>query len=354
MTGNGRGRGPVPPQELSRSVRQFWMAVLILVALMVTAVVFYAAVESQLSGIQWSLTDSAYFAVLVMTTIGLTEVHRLSDPGKVFTILFAVTSLVMVAWAARNSVGVLVGRELLSEEMQRRRREKALRELHNHYIVCGYGRMGKETVTQLRRRGVPVAAIEQDPAALELLRNSGIPFVEGNATHDEVLKTAGVEGAKCLVAAVGKDEDNLFIVFSARLLNPHLYIVARAGEDATTDKLTRAGANRVLSPYVVGGRRLAAAAAEPGVMDVLEMVLHEEVDVEIASVIIPPDSPVLGRSLAESGVVREDGAMVLALIGRKNRIHTNPPRDAWLNSGDQLIVIGSRDQIAALKQAVSR
>jgi voltage-gated potassium channel len=343
----------VAPEELARSGRQFWIAVLILTVLLIAAVIFYAYIESRLSGVHWSLVDAVYLAALAVTTIGLREPHPLSDAGKLFTVVFAVASLLMVAWAARNAVGILVGREL-SEEMQRRRRERALRELHNHFIVCGYGRMGRETVTQLRRRNVPVAAVEQDPAALELLKGTDVPFVVGNATHDEVLKSAGIERARGLVAAVGKDEDNLFIVLSARLLNPHLHIVARASEDTTVDKLTRAGANRVLSPYVVGGRRLAAAASEPGVVDFLEMVLHEEVDVEIASVTIPPDSPVLGKSLADSGVIREDGAMVLALIARPARIHTNPPREAWLNSGDQLIVMGSNQQIAALRKAVAR
>jgi len=351
---NSWGRGPIPLEELSRSARQLWVALFMLAVLVALAIGFYVNIESRLSGADWSLMDAAYFSVLTITTIGFSEVHPLSSTGRLFTIGFAITSLLMVAWAARSVVGLLVGQQL-SAQVQRRRRERLVKAMRNHYIVCGYGRMGRETVEQLRRRGITTVVIEQDAAALDPLRGTNIPFVEGNATQDEHLRAAGIEVAKGLIAALGEDQDNLFAVLSARLLNPHLYIVARASQEATVDKLTRAGANWVLSPYVVAGRHLAAAAAEPGVVDFLEMVLHrEDLDVEIVSITIPPNSPVIGKSLAESGVVHEGGAMVLAVIGRNNRIHTNPRAEAWFNSGDQLIVMGSRQQIAALERVVTR
>ena len=242
----------LPLQELSRSARQFWLTVLALVLLMILAIAFYFNVENRLSGTHWSLVDGLYMAVLIITTIGMREVHPLSQTGKVFTSGFAVTGVVLLALAARSAARFLVGQQL-SEQAQRRRRLRALKEMRNHYIVCGYGRMGREAVQQLRRRGLPVVVIEQDPTALEPLREGGIPFVEGNATQDEHLQQAGVEHARCLIAAVGTDEDNLFVVLSARLLNSNLFIVARAGAEATVDKLMRAGANRVLSPFTVGG-----------------------------------------------------------------------------------------------------
>ena len=213
-------------QELRRSARQLWLAIAALLVLVIAAMSFYLNVESDLSSTQWSVVDSLYMAVLTITTIGFTEVHPLSQPGRVFTICFAVASLMLVALAVRGAASLLLGQQL-SEEVQRRRRLRALKDMRNHYIVCGYGRMGREAVHQLRRRGLPVVVIEQDPAALEPLRESGIPFVEGNATEDEHLRQAGVERAKCLIAAVGTDEDNVFVVLSARLLNFELHIVAR-------------------------------------------------------------------------------------------------------------------------------
>jgi len=346
---NTKRRRLLPLEDLRRSARGFWIALFVLLGLLVVAISFYVNVESRLSGIPWTLVDGIYMAVLIITTIGFTEVHALSQPGRAFTTGFAITGLVLLALAARSAASFLVGQQL-SEQAQLRRRLRTLNEMKDHYIVCGYGRMGREAVQQLRRRGLPVVVIEQDPSALDQLREIGIPFVEGNATQDEHLRAAGVERAKGLIAAVGTDEDNLFVVLSARLLKFDLHVVARAGAEATVDKLRRAGANRVLSPFTVGGRQLAAAAAEPGVLDFLEMVLHkEDLDVEIAAVQVPNESSALGKGMLDSGVMREGGAMILAVTDHTGRIHTNPRPDTELSPGDSLIAMGSREQLAALQ-----
>ena len=338
------------PADLSRAARRFWIALLFLALLMVFAAAVYVNIESRMSGIRWSVIDAVYMAVITIATIGFAEVHPLSQFGRAFTTGFAVTGIILAACAVRSAASLLLG-EQLTHEVERRRRLRALRYVRDHYIVCGYGRMGREAVAQLRRRGLSVVVIEQEPGALERLREGGILYVEGNATQDEHLKSAGVERARVFIAAVGTDEDNLFVVLSARLLNPSLYIIARAGHEAAVDKLTRAGANRVLSPYVVGGRTLAAAAAQPGVQDFLEMVMHrEDLDVEIASIAITSDAAVAGKSLAASGLAQEGGAMILAITDAQGCFHTNPRRDRLLNAGDQLIAMGSRAQLAVLQQ----
>jgi voltage-gated potassium channel len=350
MTGSDWVSRLIPAQELRRSARQFWVAVMFLLLLMVLAATVYVNVESRLSGEPWTTTDGIYMAVLTITTIG-GEVHPLTQFGRAFTIGFAITGIALAAFAVRSALSLLLGQQL-SAEVQRRRRLRALREIRDHYIVCGYGRMGREALEQLRRRGLRVAVIEQNPAALEQLRESDVPFVEGNATQDEHLRAAGIARAKGLIAAVGTEEDNVFIVLSARLLNPRLDIVARAGQEETVDKLMRAGANRVLSPYVVGGRALAAAAAEPGVADFLEIVLHrEDLDVKIAAVAISADSPAVGRPRGAPGGEQEGGAMILAIVNERGQFHTNPPPDTALNPGDRLIAMGSRAQLAALEKA---
>jgi len=341
-----------PLEDLSRSARQFWVLLFVLLVLMLVAVAFLVNVESRLSREDWSFVDAAYMAVLTITTIGFMEVHPLSQAGRFFTTGFAITGLVLLALAVRSAASFLVGQQL-SERVHLRRRLRALREMTNHYVVCGYGRMGRETVHQLRRRGLPTVVIEQDPAALELLRETDVPFVEGNATEDEQLRNAGVERARCLIAAVGTDEDNLFIVLSARLLNPNLHIVARAGREGTVDKLRRAGANSVHSPYVGGGRDLAFAAMDPGVVHFLEQVLHqEELDVDIFTVSVPDDSPVVGEPMLGSGVMQEGGAMILGVIQANNRLHTNPRPNTTVNAGDTLIAMGTREQLARLERAV--
>lgn len=346
------GRGNLTlSADLGRAARQLWVTLLLLALLVVVAASFYLTLESQESHTRWTLIDAIYMAVITITTIGFGEVHPLSQLGRAFTTGFAIVGIGLAAFAVRSAASLLLGQQF-SDEVQRRRRLRAVNEMRDHYIVCGYGRMGREAAAQLRRRGEAVVVIEQDAAALERLRNGDIPFIEGNATQDENLRSAGVEHAKCLVAAVATDEDNLFVVLSARLLNPNLHIVARAGQEATVGKLTRAGANRVLSPYVVGGRTLASAAAQPGVHDFLEMVLHgDEMDVEIASIAVPAGSSLVGKTISDAAVLHEGGAMILAIISAQGQFYTNPRADRSIAAGDRLIAMGSRAQLAALQDA---
>ncbi len=319
---------------------------------MVVAVWYYLYIESGHSGVGWSLVDALYMVVLTVTTIGFEEVHPLTQSGRMFTTAFAVTGIALVALAVRSAARLLVEQQL-SAEVQRRRRLRTLKEMKDHYIVCGYGRMGRETVHQLRRRGLPTVVIDQDADALQLLRETDIPFVEGNATEDECLRNAGIERAKCLIAAVGTDEDNLFVVLSARLLNPALYIVARAGRGEAVDKLQRAGANSVHSPYVGGGRDLAFAAMRPGVIHFIEQVLHqEELDVDILTVPVPDGSPVLGKPMLGSGVMQEGGAMILAVIAANGKLQTNPRPNTAVNPGDTLVAMGTSEQLARIEEAV--
>ncbi len=342
----------IPFGELRRSARQLWILLALLLGLMAGGVFYYVSYESKQTGVEWTVVDGVYMVVLTMTTIGFAEVHSLSETGRLFTTGFAVLGLGLVALAIRRAAGLLVGQQF-SAEVQRRRRLRALREIRDHYIVCGYGRMGRETVHQLRRRGLSVVVVEQDPAAIEGLQEHDIPYVEGNATQDEHLHAAGVERARCLITAVATDEDNLFIVLSARLLNPRLYIVARASREETVDKLQRAGANSVHSPYVGGGRDLAFAAVEPRVVHFLEQVLHRaEFDVDFRSVSVPDDSPVLGKPMLGSGVMQEGGAMILAVLSSDRQLRTNPRPNTTVNPGDTIIAMGTREQVARLEKAV--
>ena len=323
-----------------------------LALLFILGVAYYVNVESSLAHTPWSLIDAVYMAVLTITTIGFKEVHALSDFGKVFQTGFAVTGVLLAAWAVRSAASILVSQQL-SLQAQRRRRLKALEAVSDHYIVCGYGRMARETVAQLQRRGHQVVVIEMDEAALERVREDEIHFIEGNATDDGSLRSAGIERARGLVAAVGTDEDNLFIVLSARLLNPTLHIVARAGREETVDKLRRAGANSVHSPYIGGGRDLAYAAMDPSVVHFLEQVLHhEELDLDILTVFVPEGSPTIDKPMLGSGVMQEGGAMILGMITSEGKLHTNPRPETTVSRGDNIIAIGTREQLAMLQRAV--
>ncbi len=340
-------------EDINRAARHFWIAICLLAVLMTVAVVFYMAVESRLSHVQWSGSDSVYQAVLVITTVGSKEVHKLTQTGQLFTSGFALAGVLLVAFAVRSAASLVLGQQL-SERAQQRRRLRALTDIRNHYIVCGYGRMGREIVHQLQRRRLPAVVIDEDPAALEDLQDGRTPYVQGNATQDDHLRGAGIERAKCLIAAVGRDEDNVFIVLSARLLNPSIHIVARAGQEETVDKLRRAGANSVHSPYVMGGRDLAYAAVQPGVVHFLEQVLHqEELDVDIVAVPVREGSPVIGEPMLGSGVMQEGGAMILGVITAGGELGTNPRPNTTVSAGDTLIAMGTSAQLDALRRAVA-
>lgn len=342
--------GGVPLPELTRSARRLWLALGLLALLMAGAVLFYTRVESRLSGAHWTLVDGIYMAVLTVTTIGFSEVHPLSKSGELFTSGFALAGILLLAGAARSAVELALG-EQISAELQRRRRLKTLSKLENHYLVCGFGRMGREVVRLLSQRRLPMAVIEQDPALAEELQQSGIPFVQGNATHDANLLAAGIQRAKGLVAVTATDEDNLFIVLSARVLNPKLYIVSRASTEASIEKLKRAGADRVLSPYVVGAHQIAHAVIQPGVVDFLELVLHsEELDLEIGGIEVQQGWAAADRPMRDTGICCEGGAVILAVRDRQGHFRTNPSANTVVSPGELLIAMGTRDQLGALER----
>lgn len=223
--------------------------------------------------------------------------------------------------------------------------------LRDHHIICGHGRMGQEIVRQLLRHGADLVVIERDPEQVAQLQDAGILFVAGNATDDEALLRAGVERAKSLVAVTSTDEDNLFLTLSARALNPNLYIVARCANPGAHDKFTRAGANRVISPYVTGGRQMAAALLRPVLVDFLELFLRaEEVDMDMAEVSVAPDAPFVGQTLARAAIREQCGAGVIAIRGPDERFHTNPSPDYVIRPGDVLIALGTPEQLNRLEQ----
>ncbi|UCH33298.1 MAG: potassium channel protein [Armatimonadota bacterium] len=318
-----------------------------LLLLLIAAVLYYKFAE------HYELVDAVFMTIITISTVGYREVRMLSPAGKMFTVLFILGGLATATLALRYGAELVVGGQLL-DFWGRRRRMRAIEKLENHHIVCGYGRMGQEIIRQLIRHGAQLVVIERDPDQLAELSDAGVPFVAGNATDDEMLMRAGIKRAKSLVAVCSSDEDNLFLTLSARALNPDLYIVARCAGPGASDKFTRVGANRVISPYVTGGRQMAAALVRPVLVDFLDLFLRaEEVDVDLAQITIGPQARFAGKKLADAAIREQSGAGIIAVRGPDGRFHTNPTPDYILEAGDMLIALGTPDQLTRLERLAS-
>lgn len=227
--------------------------------------------------------------------------------------------------------------------------EKKLQKLQGHFVVCGYGRMGHLVCREFSTLGLPFVVIDRDAALLSSFDTPhGIPLA-GDATSEEVLRRAGIERARGLVTAAASDADNLYITMTARFLSDTLYIVARAAEEGAERKLLRAGANRVVSPYVIGGQRVAQAMLRPHVMDFLELATHSEhLELQIEEVVVDPSSPLAGKTLEESRIRRDLGIMIVAIKKQGQPMAFNPPGNAVLDAGDLLITLGHRRELDRL------
>jgi len=326
------------------AIKQFRWAILSLAALIVLGTGGYYWLEG------WTPLDSLYMTVITLGTVGFKEVHQLDPVGKMFTIVLIVFGVSMVFWAGTSLVEAVVS-EQIWHAIQRRRMQRHIHKLHDHFIVCGYGRMGQQIVKDLQREGVDHAVIERNPEQLPKLIAQDIPFVEGNASDDKVLLEAGIKHAKGLITVAQTDEENVFITLSARALNTSLFIVARSIQEDNESKLRMAGANRVMSPYVMGGRRMATAVIRPNVLDFLELAMHtDEVQIMIEEIAVEQDSCFVGLSLSQSHLRNRTGVTVIGIKRPNNKIVANPGGEEILQAGDVLIVLGTREQLDSAEQ----
>jgi voltage-gated potassium channel len=317
------------------------------VGFLVGAVLFGMAGYVLIEG--WSLFDAFYMSIVTLSTVGFGEIHPLSHAGRVFTIFF-----ILLGRGAETYLVIVVAQVLVVEPLRdvlgRRRMEQELGRISDHYIVCGWGRMGKEIVEQIRRKGSGCVVVELSEENCRLLAEQQILHVHGDASDDAVLRAAGVDRARGLICVAPRDADNIFITLSARALNRKLLIVARSITGQDVHKLEIAGADRVISPYVIGARRMAAALFHPGVVDFLDLeVRHEELEWELDDLTIEAASPLAGKTLGE---IRDSaGCTVLAVRQGQTRAFTrNPGVELRPQPGDTLICLGTPEQLEALRR----
>lgn len=323
-------------------LRSFLLLLGVPVALLVAGTSGYVAIEG------WPLFDALYMTVITLTTVGFLEVHPLSTAGRAFTMLLALGGVFMLFYAATAIIRAVVTGEV-GGDLGRKRMLRRLAELRDHFIVCGYGRMGRRVCQEFSAAGVPFVLVERDEA---LTRDFALPHgfaLAGDATSDDVLRQAGVERARGLVTVAASDADNLYITMSARFLNDKLAIVARAEEDEAEKKLVRAGADRVISPYVIGGHRVAQALLRPHTLEFLDFATRRDyLDLQIDQNDVPPGSPLAGAVLKDSRLRQDLGVIIVAIRKPDGRMVFNPAPECVLEARDVLITLGRRDQLDRL------
>lgn len=332
--GGNRGRGHLSGRSLNDSTLIHLRLALILPVLVISGgTAGYMIIEG------WDLLDALYMTVLTISTVGYGEVHPLSVTGKFLSILIILLGVGSVGFALGTA-----GRLMLEDRIKvllGRRSMKSIQKLREHYIICGFGRMGRIICEELTEKGIPLVVLENEEESLEELERLGYPFFKADATSDEELLIAGIERAAGLVSVVTDDAQNVFIVLTARGLNPKLNIVARSAAEETIKKLVRAGANKVISPYFLGGHRIAQAIMRPTVLDFLETIIqNKEMDLVLDEKRIAPKSKLIGTTLATSGLRKDFSIIILAIKSATGSMDFNPPFDTEFKAGDTLVILG--------------
>jgi voltage-gated potassium channel len=320
--------------------RPLW-GICALVSIVVIGVIGYRVIEG------WAFLDSLYMTVITITTVGFAEVHPLSAAGKIFTIFLIIggvggalyTLTAMVQYILEGQFGITMGR---------RRMKAKISKLKGHFILCGYGRVGQEIARTFSEERASFVVIDNNEERLAKAEREGYPCLLADATSDEVLKEAGIERARGLVAALGSDADNTYITLSARGLRPDLLIEARSSSEEAEVKLKRAGADRVISPHIIGGHRMAMLALRPAVVDFIDTVTYRPGrELQLENVDVAGGSSLVGQTMAQ--VREQDGITVLAMRKKSGKLLANPPNKEIIEDGDRLIVIGTQKRLAALE-----
>ena len=318
-----------PGRDLWRRIR--WPALALALAL-AYGVAGYMLLEG------WRFLDALYMTVTTLTTVGFREVHPLDDGGMVFTLtvitigvgLVLTTVTVVAQWVLEGDWGERTRRHV----MQRR-----IDAMSGHFIVCAYGRVGRAVARELEIQGASFVVVDPDERLDERMRDDGVAFVIDDPTHEHVLRAAGADRARGLVCAVDSDATNVYIALVARALNPDLFIVARASEPGSDKRLLRAGANRVVSPFVSSGRHMALVAMRPGADDVVSLETSDQASMALEEVRIEPGSDLDGSSVGEA----LGSTPVLAIRHRGGQVTPNPPPNLRLRQGDLVLLLGESE-----------
>ena len=326
-----------------RYFKKLYVAIGVVILVVVAGVLGFIFIED------YSVLDAFFMTVITVATVGYREVKELSDAGKVFTSFLIIFSIGTFAYAIS-----VITRYVIEGEFQtyfkHYKVNKEILKLENHVIVCGYGRNGRQACDQLRSGNEKFVAIESNPDIIHTMKEDQVLFIEGDATQDEVLVLAGLDRAKALITALPSDASNVFVVLTAKELNPKLKIISRASDDASEHKLKRAGADNVIMPDKIGGTHMAALVTKP---DVLEFIDHitGRINIRLEEILFSslPDS-MRNKTIRELEIRNKTGANIIGMKTAEGEYIINPPPDTLMRSDAKLFVLGTQEQVLLFKK----
>jgi len=323
------------------------ISVLLLLLVIGSGTVGYIWIEG------WSVFDALYMTIITISTVGFAEVHPLSLAGRVLTLFVIISGIGILTY----SLG-LVARIFVEGELQRlfgrRKLEKKISQLKDHYIICGFGRIGSTIANELSAENIPLVVIEQAPLHVEQIEACHYLYLNLDATSDATLLKAGLLRAKGLVTAVSSDADNVFIALTAKGLRPDIFILARASETKNEDKLLRAGASRVVCPYQMGGRRMAEILQRPTVVDFIDnTMMNSALDLKMEEAVIGSSSSLIGKTILTSNVRQDFGVIIVAIKKTTNEMIYNPLPSEIFEAGDVIVIIGKKDSLHRMEDILS-
>ena len=299
---------------------------------------------------QFSWLDSFYTSAQTVTTVGYGDLAPKTAGGRVFAILLMLTGVGTVLFGLTILAQAVIQSEMV-EALSRRRKIREMQELEGHYIVCGAGRVGRRIIRSLERQDLPYVVIENNSAKLSEIDPASLHAILGDATSEENLISAGVKRARGLASCLPDDAANVYVVLTARGLNPDLHIVARAVEEQAEPTLIRAGASRVVAPTIIGSQSMARALLRPAIADFMESIVAETLDLVFEEIAIDAASPYAGKHLKDTNIMSELSLIVVAIRRKDGELEFQPKADTIINSGDLLIVIGKAESVQRLVEA---
>lgn len=298
----------------------------------------------------WTFLDSVYMVIITLFTIGFQEAHKLSDAGRIFTIFIIIGGVGTAIYAAGLIVEIIVEGHL-AEYNRRKKMAKTISDLTDHLIICGFGRVGRQVAEEFDHSGVDYVVVDRSENVAEFLENRDIPYVIGDIINDNNLEMAGITRARGIIANSDSDVANVFVTLSAKALNPNLFVIARSGSRESDNKLKIAGADVIISPYLISGRKIAEVAIKPHTSEFLDILMSGNGSMfSLREIPVSENSNLVGINLSETGIRKKTGVMIVAIRKEDGKFNLQPDAGTVLEKNDILVVIGSGDQLKKLEE----